>query len=161
MRTLIYQRYTLTDTMLSSGMFLDKGDMVLYAEQYSNSGDLFDGEILAVNGNIATTSESIIFDPLNTYQVHYTITDGSSIGPFPVTEVVGKPFQFECTSLTQAFVRDSVLGFLIQTGSRYIISTMEELDASRWTIAEKEAQGRNVQLSMINYDDRIYDFDEE
>ena len=161
MRTLIYQRYTLTDTMLSSGMFLDKGDMVLYAEQYSNSGDLFDGEILAVNGNIATTSESIIFDPLNTYQVHYTITDGSSIGPFPVTEVVGKPFQFECTSLTQAFVRDSVHGVLIQTGSRYIISTMEELDASRWTIAEKEAQGRNVQLSMINYDDRIYDFDEE
>lgn len=159
MRTLIYQRYNLTDTMLSGGMFLDRGDMVLYAEQYSNSGDLFDGEILAVNGNIATTSESIIFDPANTYQVHYTLTDGSSVGPFPVTEVINKPFQFECTSLTQAFVRDSVLGFLIQTGSRYIISTMEELDASRWTIAEKEAQGKNVQLSMVNYDERVFDFD--
>lgn len=159
MRILMFQRFSLTDTMLSSGMFLDKGDMVLYAEQYSSSGDLFDGEILNVTGNIATTSESIIFDPLKTYQVHYTIEDGSSIGPFTVTEVVDQPFQFNSADLTQAFVRDSVLGFLVQTGSRYIISTVEELDASRWTVVEKEAQGKNVQLSMVNYDDRIYHFD--
>ncbi len=159
MRTLIFQRYTLSDTILSSGMFLDKGDMVLYAEQYNSNGDVFDGEILQVTGNIALTSESIFFDPALIYQIHYTIEDGSSLGPFAVIEVLDQPFQFECSSLTQAYVRDSILGFLIQTGSRYIISTVEELEAARWSVIDKEANGRNVQLTMANYDDKIYEFD--
>ena len=159
MRTLIYQRYSMTDTMLSSGMLLDKGDMVLYAEQYNGNDDVFDGEILAVNGNIATISESIIFDPLKTYQIHYTIEDGSSVGPFAVTEVIDEAFKFECTSLNSTYVRDSVLGLLVQTGSRYIISTVEELDAARWTVIEKESRDRNVQISFVNYDDRIFEFD--
>jgi len=51
------------------------------------------------------------------------------------------------------------LGFKVQTGSRYIIGTIEDLDAARWSVVEKEAQGNNVQISMLNYDDRIYDFD--
>jgi len=158
-RKLIYQNQTLSDTLLPSGMLLDKGDMVLYAEQYNVGSNLFDGEIRAVNGNIATTSEHIDFDPALSYQVHYTLDDGSQVGPFPVSEVVGQPFKFECASLSQAYVRDSVLGFKIQAGSRYIISTFEELDAARWTVVDKEASGSNVQISMVNYDDRIYEFD--
>lgn len=155
-RKLIYQRWSLNETMLPSGMLLSRGDMVLYAEQYSS--DLFDGEILAINGNIATTSESIDFS-VGTLELHYMLDDGTKVGPFSITEVVGEPFKFESADLGQAFVRDSTLGFSIQTGSRYIIGTTTKLDAARWTVVEKEARGNNVQLSMITYDDRIYDFD--
>ena len=158
MRKLIYQRFSLTDTLLPSGMLLDRGDMVLYAEQY-NGGNVFDGEILAVTGDIATTSESIIFEAGVNFSVHYTLDDGSQVGPFAITEVTNKPFQFQCSSLQNAYVRDSVLGFSIQTGSRYIISSTVELEAGRWSVTEKEVQGSNVQVSMINYDNRIYDFD--
>ena len=158
-RKLIYQRWTLNDTLLPSGMLIDRGDMVLYSEQYNNTNNIFDGEILSVVGNVATCSEEITFDGTSQYQVHYTIEDGSVLGPFDVTEVAGKPKKFGCASLSQVFVRDSELGFLIQTGSRYIISVLETVKESQWLLSEKEASGRNVQVAMINYDDRIYEFD--
>ena len=157
-RTLLYQRFSLTDTMEPSAMFLDKGDMVLYAEQYNVGGDTFDGEILNVVGDVVTTSESLDLLVGNQYNVHYTTTNGSSVGPFTITPV--SEFSFQCLDLGQVFLRDSILGFNVQTGSRYIISTVEELEASRWSIIEKEARGRNIQLTMVNYDERIYSFDE-
>ena len=156
-RTLIYQRFSLTDTIEPSAMFLDRGDMVLYAEQYNS--DVFDGEILAVNGNIATVSESLDFIDGQDYTINYTTTDGSSVGSFTITPVANEPFKFQCNDLWQVFLRDSVLGFSVQTGSRYIISTTTNLVTAKWSILEKEARGRSVQLTMVNYDDRIYDFD--
>lgn len=158
-RKLMYQRWTLSDTLLPSAMLLDKGDLVLYAEQYNNSNNVFDGEITAINGNIATTSESIDFDGVSDYVINYTLDDGSKVGPFVITEVTDEPFKFQCDSLAQAYLRDSTLGFLIQCGSRYIINTVDNLNESRWTVTEKEMQGDNVQISMVNYDSRIYDFD--
>ncbi len=158
-RTLIYQRYKMTDTLLQTGMLLDRGEMILYAEQYNDLDNVFDGEILSVNGNIATTSESLILDDGNSYQVHYMIENGDSVGPFIALPVTGNNFAFECTGLSQAFVRDGSLGSLIQTGSRYIISTFTELESARWTVLEKEASGNNVQLTFVNYDDRVYAFD--
>mgnify|MGYP003634383397 CR=1 FL=1 len=157
MRTLLYQRYSLTDTIEPSAMFLDRGDMVLYAEQYNS--DVFDGEILAVNGNIATVSESLDFIDGQDYTINYTTTDGSSVGSFAITPIINEPFKFQCDDLGQVFLRDSVLGFTVQTGSRYIISTTTNLVAAKWSILEKEARGRSVQLTMVNYDDRIYEFD--
>jgi len=155
-RKLIYQRYVLTDTGLPSMMLLDRGDMVLYAEQYTS--DLFDGEILNVTGNVATTSESIDFSA-GALVLHYMLDDGTKVGPFAITEIVGEAFKFTSTDLGQAFVRDSVLGTLIQTGSRYIIGQTVDLETSRWSVMEKEASGNNVNLTMITYDERIYDFD--
>ncbi len=155
-RKLIYQRFILTDTMLTSGMLLSKGDMVLYAEQYTS--DLFDGEIMAINGSIATTSESIDFS-VGALVLHYMLDDGTKVGPFSITEVVGDPFKFSSVDLAQAFLRDSELGFNIQTGSRYIIGQTVDLDAAKWTVVEKEARGSLVNISLITYDDRVYDFD--
>lgn len=155
-RKLIFQRWTLTETMLPPGMLLDRGDMVLYAEQYTS--ELFDGEIMAISGNIATTSESIDFS-VGTLVLHYMLDDGTKVGPFAITEVVGDPFAFSSTDLAQAFLRDSELGFNIQTGSRYIIGQTVDLDDSRWTVVEKEARSENVNLTMVTYDERTYDFD--
>ena len=155
-RKLIYQRFLLTDTMLPTGMLLDRGDMVLYAEQYTS--DLFDGEILSVDGDIATTSESVDFSEAPLF-IEFMVEDGTRVGPFTISEVSGQPFKFQSSDLNKVFVRDSVLGFNVQTGSRYIIGTIVNLDAARWTVIEKEAQGNNVQISMLNYDKRIYAFD--
>jgi len=156
MRKLIFQRWTLTDTGLPSMMLLDRGDMVLYAEQYTS--DLFDGEILAINGTVATTSESIDFS-VGTLVLHYMLDDGTKVGPFAITEVVDNVFAFDSTDLAQAFVRDSSLGSSTQTGSRYIIGQTVDLEESRWTVVEKEASGNNVDLTMVTYDELIYAFD--
>jgi len=155
-RKLVYQRWILTDTMLPSGMLLDRGDMVLYAEQYTS--DLFDGEIMTISGDIATTSETIDFSVGDLF-LHYMLDDGTKVGPFAITEVIGEPNQFSSPDLGQVFLRDSVLGFAIQTGSRYIIGQTVDLEASRWTVVEKEARSDNVNITFVTYDDRIYDFD--
>ena len=154
-RTLMYQRYSMTETVGTAGMFLDRGDMILYSELYNVN--VFNGEILGLSGSTATVSESMELIVGNDYFVHYTTPDGSSVGPFAITSA--SEFTFECASLGQAYVRDSILGYSTQKGSTYIISTTAELGAAQWTITEKEARGRNVQLSMVNYDQRIYDFD--
>jgi hypothetical protein len=73
--------------------------------------------------------------------------------------VANEPFKFQCASLSSVFLRDSELGYTTQTGSRYIISTTTNLAAAKWSILEKEARGRSVQLTMANYDERIYDYD--
>ena len=119
---------------------------------------MFDGEILEIMGNIATTSESIDFS-VGTLLLHYMLDDCTKVVPFSISEVVCEPFQFNSTDLAQAFVRDSTLGTLIQTGSRYIIGQTVDLDASRWTVVEKEARGSNVNLTLVTYDKRTYDFD--
>ena len=158
-RMLMYQRFSLTDTMLSGGMLLDKGSMVLYAEQY-DSNSKFDGEILSVSGNVATVSEPIYWEDGQDYEVYYTTDDGSVVGPFPAIEIIGNNKSFECPNLDDAFVRDSVIGYEIQTGSRYIIATTTEFINKRWTVTEKEVSGRNVQVTMVNYDDAMFEFDE-
>ena len=159
MRSLIHQRYKMTDTLLQTGMLLDRGEMILYAEQYNDRDNVFDGEILNVNGNVATTTESFNWIDGDNYQVHYMKDNGDSVGPFTVTPVVDNKFAFQCAELSQVFVRDGVLGNLIRTGSRYIISTFTELSASRWTVLDKEASGSSVQLTFVNYDDRVYSYD--
>ena len=79
-RKLVYQRWTLVDTLTSSGLLIDRGDLVLYANQYEEYKDVFDGEILAIDGDVATTSESLEFLDGRSYRVHYTRSNGEAAG---------------------------------------------------------------------------------
>ena len=47
-----------------------------------------------------------------------------------------------------------------QLGSVYIIGVSEEIESSRWVVTEKTAAANgNVELTMTNYDERIYEMD--
>ena len=157
-RKLLYQRETLTDTLLPNGALYDRGDVVYYEEQY-NQADLIGGEVLAINGSTVTTSESFLFGAGKTYGVLFTDENGDVSGPFAIAEVANEPFKFTCNDLTGVYVRDSILGYEVQRGSRYLICELSEVDRSLWVVAEKTGKGRNVQLNLVNYDSRMYEAD--
>lgn len=157
-RKLLYQRETLTDTLLPNGALYDRGDVVYYEEQY-NQADLIGGEVLAINGSTVTTSESFLFGAGKTYGVLFTDENGDVSGPFAIAEVANEPFKFTCNDLTGVYVRDSILGYEVQRGSRYLICELSEVDRSLWVVAEKTGKGRNVQLNLVNYNSRMYEAD--
>lgn len=158
-RKLMYQRETLVETCLPSMTFLDKGDVVLYSEQYETK--TFDGEILEISGSTAKTTELIEWEAGKSYKVYFTLANGSLSGPHDITPIgINGSFYFTCTALTNAYTRDGVMGYQVRTGSRYIISETVELDRSRWRISSKESVGESeTKFTMLNYDNRIYEAD--
>lgn len=120
-----------------------------------------DGEILAVNGDIATTSELLTFEAGKSYRLYYTVEDGSLVGPFIVNPLaINGTFRFQSPNLADVFLRDGALGYNVQTGSRYMIVELATESDSQWLITEKDIRGSKVQLNMINYNPSIYDFNE-
>lgn len=159
-RKLIYQRVTVSDTCLSQCSLIDKGQAVLYAEQFNFN--TFDGEIMAINGNVAYTSNGIEWQDGITYFVEFK-DSLNNIYSSPVVPVMGangiieKAFQVVNSGiLTNAYLATGTE----QLGSVYLIGAAGELEQSKWTLTEKTAaRNGNVELTMVNYDERVYELD--
>lgn len=158
-RKLAYQVESLTETVTQSASIFDKGDMVLYAEQYEQI--VMDGEILDVNGNVITTSELLQFESGKTYTLYHTLIDGSVSSAKAITPLqISSSYNVIINDTSGIFLRDGTLGYNIQTGSRYIIVADSEFENTQWTLTEKtSSDGRATQITMVNYDERVFDYD--
>ncbi|ANI22020.1 putative tail protein [Pseudoalteromonas phage vB_PspS-H40/1] len=157
-RKLTYEVETLTETVLPSGSIFDKGDLLLYAEQYETT--ITDGEILAVNGQTITTSELLKFEAGKNYKMYLTGIDGTVYGPRTINPyALSGSYRCAIDDPSNIFTRDSVIGYNVQTGSRYIIVSDSDFGQTKWILTEKTASGKLTQLTMVNYDERVYDYD--
>lgn len=151
-RKMLYQRWTLSDTVIDAHRLLDKGAVALYNEIYEG-GDVFGGDVIAKSGNTVTTS-----NPLNlsgSYHAFFTNLYGDVVGPLSVTASTKNTFTVSALS-SEVYAR----GFEdAQLGSRYFITKVNDSIKRRYRVLEKATSGYNVQLTMIGYDDRIYDAD--
>lgn len=153
-RKSLYQRWTLTDTVRDVHRFLDKGEVVLYNEIYEG-GDIFGGDIVAANGATYKTSGELSLDSGKTYQAYFTNLYGDIVGPLSVTGSTDKTVTIDAAN-SEIYVR----GFEnAQLGSRYLITEINDTTKRRYRVVEKTTSGYNVQLSLINYDERIYEND--
>lgn len=153
-RKTLYQRWTLTDTVRDSQRFLDKGEVVLYNEIYEG-GDIFGGDVVSANSNVYTVSGKLSLDSSKTYQVYFTNLYGDAVGPLSVTGSTDKTVTIAAAN-SEIYTR----GFEnAQLGSRYLITEIDDTTTRRYRVVEKSTSGYNVQLSMINYDERIYEND--
>ena len=152
-RKMLYQRWTLSDTFIDAHRFLERGAVVMYNEIYEG-GDAFGGEILSINGSTATVGGELNLQSGVTYQVYYTNALGEAIGPQTVTASTTN--SFTCADLSQAYTEGFEGG---QVGSRYYITQVNDTINRRWRVMERETAGYDVQISMIGYDDRIYEAD--
>lgn len=152
-RRMLYQRWSLSDTFLNSQMFLGKGDVVLYNEVYEG-GNAWGGEIQAVNGGTATVREKLELDSGKAYYVYYTNMIGDVIGAQSIASSTTNTFT--CADLSEAYVRgddDS------QLGSRYYITEVDDSINRQWRVVNRDPSGYNVQVDLVNYDERIYEYD--
>lgn len=152
-RKMLYQRWTLTDTFIDAHRFLERGAVVLYNEVYEG-GDAWGGEILAASGGTATVREELELQGGTTYQVYYTNALGEAVGPQTVTASTDD--SFTCGDLSQVYLEGFEGG---RMGSRYYITEVNDSINRRWRVMERETSGYDVQISMIGYDDRIYEAD--
>lgn len=152
-RKILYQRWSLTDTFIDSHRFLEKGAVVLYNEVYEG-GDAWGGEIIAVNGNTATVRENLELVGGTSCQVFYTNALGDVVGPLSVTASTSN--SFTCSDLSEVYL----MGFEgAGLGSRYYITEVNDTVKRRYRVVERTSSDYNVQLSMIGYDERIYEYD--
>ena len=152
-RKMLCQRWTLSDTFIDAHRFLERGAVVMYNEIYEG-GDAFGGEILSISGSTATVGEELNLQSGVTYQVYYTNALGEAIGPQTVTSSTAN--SFTCADLSQAYTEGFEGG---QVGSRYYITQVNDTINRRWRVMERETAGYDVQISMIGYDERIYEAD--
>lgn len=152
-RKILYQRWSLSDTFIDSHRFLEKGAVVLYNEVYEG-GDAWGGEIVNIVGNTATVREKLELVGGTSYQVFYTNEFGNVVGPQTVTASTKN--SFTCANLSEVYLA----GFEgAQLGSRYYITEVNDSVKRRYRVIERTSSDYNVQLSMIGYDERIYEYD--
>jgi hypothetical protein len=155
-RRLIYQTVTVTDTALNDALLLGKLQRVDWVDMYDS--DLFDGEIIAVSGDVYTTSER--FTPADgvEYWVYITDADGNvsnSVRAYPRTD--GNIFGFEATGLTGAYLPTGTQ----QLGSRYVIASNNDLDASTFVVDSRSRPNANgeCEITLLEYNELMYEMD--
>jgi hypothetical protein len=85
------------------------------------------------------------------------ITDsmGNTTARYPATPRSDTDFGF--TAAIPAIDLNIYDGHQVQSPSRYVIATTEELDATRWIITEKQpGSDGTTALSLAEYNDLIY-----
>lgn len=154
-RRILYEREFLTDTLLSQGMLYDLGDVVKYADVYRT--DVFNGEILSISGLTAYTSEKFLPEIGKTYEVEYNDELGDTYGPFEIEPAAGNEKAF--TLIEGDLLSAYVSGGNVQLGSRYIISEVGAAEPDYFWVTGKSPSDRDVELSMSQYDQRIFEVD--
>ncbi len=164
-RKLLYQRTSVTDTVLSDGGLLGLGRLVRWVDPNDFAGDdgLQAGEVLAIAGSVITTSEPLDWKGETSGRMQFTGVNGAPLGaPVVVTPVSGQPYQATLASVPGGlYVADGVNS---QLGSRYAFGvgfTESEMEAAGLYVVERATPGANrtASIALLNYDERLYEED--
>ncbi|KFC12271.1 hypothetical protein GTGU_00318 [Trabulsiella guamensis ATCC 49490] len=150
-RRLIYSRMTMAITAMADGEWVNIGDMVQVPDTYDTNQQA--GYIVSRSGNDFETSERINFS--GSMFVQITDALGNTSARYPASQRADTRFGF--TAAIPAVELNLYDGEDIQSPSRYVIATSEELDAGQWTITAKQPGGQGTTaLTLAEYSDSIY-----
>lgn len=150
-RRLLYSRMSTAITALADGEWCNVGDMVQIPDSYDTNQQA--GYIVSRDGNDFETSERISF----TGSMYVVVTDsmGSSTSRYPATPRSDTDFGF--TAAIPNINLNIYDGYDVQSPSRYMIATTEELNATQWIISEKQPNSDGTTaLTLAEYSDLIY-----
>ncbi|EOI3443102.1 host specificity factor TipJ family phage tail protein [Cronobacter turicensis] len=150
-KRLIFSRMTMSVTAMADGEWVNIGDMVQVPDTYDTNQQA--GYIVSRSGNNFETSERINFSG----QMFVQITDamGATTARYPASPRGDTDFGF--TAAVPDIELNLFDGYNVQSPSRYVIATSEELDYGQWTITAKKPDGKgNTVLTLAEYNDKIY-----
>lgn len=161
-RRLLYQRTSVNDTALADGGILYPGALLRWIDPNDFGGDdgMQAGEVMAVAGDVITTSEAIDWKGRASGRVLFTGADGKHLG----APVVCYPEAGRRMRLASVPAGLFVASADRQLGSRYAFAaglTADELEASGLYTCTEVKPGADgvVSLAFANYDSRIYEAD--
>lgn len=150
-KRLIYSRMTMAITAMADGEWVNIGDMVQVPDTYDTNQQA--GYIFSRSGNDFETSERINFS--GSMYVQITDSSGATTARFPASPRSDTQFGF--TAAVPDIPLNLYDGFDVQSPSRYVIATSEELDAGQWTITAKQPDGQGgTAITLSEYSDLIY-----
>ena len=155
-RRLLYQRCKVTDTALADAQMIRTGERCDWVDIYD--GDIFDGEVLSVSSNQYLTSERFVPAAGVEYWVYITDADGypsNSVRAYPRTD--GNIFGFMADGLVGVFLADNT----VQLGSKYVIASNNDLDASAFTLIGRGRPNEKGECSIElgEYTDLMFEDD--
>lgn len=107
----------------------------------------------------AKTNEFKAFDYISAARSHFEMNRAEA-SQLTMTEFPASPrsdTQFGFTAAVPAIPLNLYDGFDVQSPSRYVIATSEELDAGQWTITAKQPDGQGgTAITLAEYSDLIY-----
>lgn len=136
---------------LADGEWVNVGDMVQVPDTYDTNQQA--GYIVSRSGNTFETSERINFAG----SMFVVITDslGNSSARYAATPRTDTAFGF--TAAIPDITLNIFDGYDVQSPSRYVIATTEELNATQWIISEKQPNSDGTTaLTLAEYSDLIY-----
>jgi len=150
-KRLIYSRMTMQVTAMADGEWVNIGDMVQVPDTYDTNQQA--GYIVSRVGNDFETSERINFS--GTMYVQVTDSSGATTARYPASPRADTAFGF--TAAIPDIDLNLFDGLEVQSPSRYVIATSQELDAGQWTITAKQPDGKgSTSLTLAEYSDLIY-----
>lgn len=155
-RRLLYQRCKVTDTALADAQMIRTGERCDWVDIYD--GDIFDGEVLSVSSNQYLTSERFVPAEGVEYWVYITDDDGypsNSVRAYPRAD--GNIFGFMADGLVGVFLADNT----VQLGSKYVIASNNDLDASAFTLIGRGRPNEKGECSIElgEYTDLMFEDD--
>ena len=155
-RRLLYQRCKVTDTALADAQMIRTGERCDWVDIYD--GDIFDGEVLSVSSNQYLTSERFVPAAGVEYWVYITDADGypsNSVRAYPRSD--GNIFGFMADGLVGVFLADNT----VQLGSKYVIASNNDLDASAFTLIGRGRPNEKGECSIElgEYTDLMFEDD--
>lgn len=150
-RRLIYSRGKMTCTTLADGQYVSVGDMVQVPDTFDTNQQ--SGYIVKRTGNDFDTSEAIAFAGA----MFVTVTDdlGSTSARYPATARADTRFGF--TAALPAIALNIWDGYDVQSPSRYVIATQEEMDGTLWLVDDKKPNSDGTTaFTLSEYNDSIY-----
>ncbi|HGN8722428.1 TPA: host specificity factor TipJ family phage tail protein [Enterobacter bugandensis] len=150
-KRLIYSRMTMQVTAMADGEWVNIGDMVQVPDTYDTNQQA--GYIVSRVGNDFETNERINFS--GTMFVQVTDSSGATTARYPASQRADTAFGF--TAAIPDIELNLFDGIDVQSPSRYVIATSQELDAGQWTITAKQPDGKgSTALTLAEYSDLIY-----
>ncbi|MBU5647760.1 MoaD/ThiS family protein [Pluralibacter sp. S54_ASV_43] len=150
-KRLIYSRMTMAITAMADGEWVNIGDMVQVPDTYDTNQQA--GYIVSRSGNDFETSERINFS--GSMYVQITDSSGATTARFQASPRSDTQFGF--TAAVPDIPLNLYDGFDVQSPSRYVIATSEELDSGQWTITAKQPDGQGgTAITLAEYSDLIY-----
>lgn len=150
-KRLIYSRMSMANTAMSDGEWVNIGDMVQVPDTYDSNQQA--GYIVSRSGNDFETSERINFSGSMFVQV--TDSLGATTARYPASPRSDTQFGF--TAAIPQIELNLYDGFSVQSPSRYVIATSEELNLGQWVITAKQPNKQGgTALTLSEYSDTIY-----
>lgn len=148
---LFYSRIRMACRVLADGEYVSPGDLIVVADTFDTNQQA--GYIVARTGNDFETSERINWAG----EMWVLVSDylGNPTARYRASRRPDTDFGF--TAAIPPVQLNIYDGYNVQSPSRYVIATTEELDGTQWTVTEKKPNSDGTtSLTLAEYSDLIY-----